>query len=75
MNEEFAPRPEFKAFTTSPFIGVHKTSPIAPNSENDVNQRKGVMDWMQEIRTHKYFPIAIMAIIVIVVISILRGRR
>ena len=75
VNEEFAPRPEFKAFTTSPFIGVHKTSPIAPNSENDVNQRKGVMDWMQEIRTHKYFPIAIMAIIVIVVISILRGRR
>ena len=74
VNEEFAPRPEFKAFTTSPFIGVHKTSPIAPNSENDVNQRKGVMDWMQEIRTHKYFPIAIMAIIVIVVISILRGR-
>jgi len=75
INEEFAPRPSFTAFTASPFIGVHKTSPIAPNSENDVNQRKGVMDWMQEIRQHKYFPIAIMAIIVIVVISILRGRR
>ena len=75
LNEEFAPRPIFGAFTTSPFIGVSKQSPIAPNSENDVNQRKGVMDWMQEIRTHKYFPIAIMAIIVIVVISILRGRR
>jgi competence protein ComGC len=32
------------------------------------------MDWMQEIRQHKYFPLAIMALIVIVVISILRGR-
>ena len=74
INEEFAPRPELKSFTTDPFIGVHKTSPIAPNSDNEVSQKKGVMDWMQEIRTHKYFPLAIMAIIVIVVISFLRGR-
>ena len=75
INEEFAPRPELKSFTTDPYIGVHKTSPIAPNSDNEVSQKKGVMDWMQEIREHKYFPLAIMAIIVIVVISILRGRR
>jgi len=75
VNEEFAPRPELKSFTTSPFVGVSKQSPIAPNSDNEVSQKKGVMDWMQEIRTHKYFPLAIMAIIVIVVISFLRGRR
>ena len=75
MNEEFAPRPELKSFTNSPFIGVSKKSPIAPNSDNEVSQRKGVMDWMQEIRTHKYFPVAIVALIVIVVISILRGRN
>ena len=75
INEEFAPRPELKSFTTDPYIGVHKTSPIAPNSNNEVSQKKGVMDWMQEIRTHKYFPLAIMALIVIVVISILRGRN
>jgi len=75
INEEFAPRPELKSFTTDPYIGVHKTSPIAPNSDNEVNQKKGVMDWMQEIKTHKYFPLAIMALIVIVVISILRGRN
>jgi hypothetical protein len=75
INEEFAPRPALKSFTTDPYIGVHKTSPIAPNSDNEVSQKKTVMDWMQEIRTHKYFPLAIMAIIVIVVISILRGRR
>ena len=75
INEEFAPRPEYIAFTTSPFIGVHKSSPIAPNSENEVSQRKGVMDWMKEIREHKYFPVAMMIIIVIVVLSILRGRK
>ena len=75
INEEFAPRPELKSFTNSPFIGVSKHSPIAPNSENNVSQKKGVMDWMQEIRQHKYFPLAIMALIVIVVISVLRGRK
>ena len=46
INEEFAPRPEFKAFTTSPFIGVHKTSPIGPNSENEVSQKKSITDWL-----------------------------
>ena len=75
INEEFAPRPALKSFTTDPYIGVHKTSPIAPNSDNEVSQKKGVMDWMQEIRQHKYFPLAIVALIVIVVISILRGRN
>ena len=75
INEEFAPRPELKSFTTDPYIGVHKTSPIAPNSDNEVSQRKGVMDWMQEIKTHKYFPLAIVALIIIVVISLLRGRN
>ena len=74
INEEFAPRPELKSFTTDPYIGDHKTSPLAPNSDKAVSQKKGVMDWMQEIREHKYFPLAIMAIIVIVVISFLRGR-
>ena len=75
INEEFAPRPELKSYTTDPYIGVHKTSPIAPNSDNEVSQKKGVMDWINEIKTHKYFPLAIMALIVIVVISILRGRN
>jgi len=74
VNEEFAPRPEYTAFTTSPFIGVHKKSPIAPNSDNEVSQRKGVMDWANEIKQHKYFPFAIMALVIIVVLSIVRGR-
>ena len=71
INEEFAPRPELKSFTNSPFIGVHKTSPIAPNSDNEVSQRKGVMDWMNEIRQHKYFPIAVVGIIALIIIFVL----
>ena len=73
VNEEFAPRPALISFTTDPYIGVHKTSPIAPNSDNEVSQRKGVMDWMQEIRTHKYFPLAVVGIIAIIIISVIRG--
>jgi len=75
INEEFAPRPELKSFQNSPFIGVHKTSPVQPNADNKVSQKKGVMDWMNEIREHKYFPLALAGIIVIVAISILRGRK
>ena len=76
VNEEFAPRPEFTAFTTSPFIGVHKTSPIAPNTENNVNQKKGVMDWMQEIKAHKYsIPIGIAGIIILFYFVFIRGRN
>ena len=37
---------------SSPFIGVHKTSPIQPNSDNEVTQRKGVADWFGEMKTY-----------------------
>jgi len=75
INEEFAPRPELKSFQNSPFIGVHKTSPVQPNADNKVSQKKTAMDWMNEIREHKYFPLLVAGIIVIVAISILRGRK
>ena len=76
INEEFAPRPIFGAFTNSPFIGVSKQSPIAPNSDNEVNQRKGVMDWMDEIRAHKYsLPIGIAGIIIVFYFVFIRGRN
>ena len=52
INEEFAPRPEFTAFMSSPFIGVHKSSPIQPNSDNEVTQRKRVGDWFNEMKTY-----------------------
>ena len=75
VNEEFAPRPEFTAFTTSPFIGVHKTSPIAPNTENEVSQKKKVMDWLQEIKTHKYaIPIGV-ALVILIWYVFRRGRN
>jgi len=76
VNEEFAPRPELKSFQNSPFIGVHKRSAIAPNANDEVNQKKGVMDWMQEIREYKYFiPIGIGVIVIIAYFIFRRGRN
>ena len=75
LNEEFAPRPVYSAFTTTAFIGTHQNSPIAPNSEHDTNQRKGVTDYFSDVRNHKYFPLLIAGVVVVVIISILKGRR
>ena len=77
INEEFAPRPELTSFTNSPFIGVHKTSPIAPNADNKVSQKKGVMDWMNEIRVHRYFPhgLALIGFVVLVWFMSRRMRK
>jgi len=55
INEEFAPRPDYKAFTTSPFIGVHKRSAIAPNANDNVNQKKDLKSYWDEIRNYQYF--------------------
>ena len=55
INEEFAPRPELKSFTTDPYIGVHKTSPIAPNSDNEVSQKKDLKSYWDEMRNYQYF--------------------
>ena len=74
INEEFAPRPELKSFQNSPFIGVHKTSPIAPNADNKVSQKKGVMDWMNEIRAHRYFPHGLVLIGVVVLVWFMSKR-
>jgi len=76
INEEFAPRPEYTAFTTSPFIGVHKASPVQPNADDKVSQKKTAMDWMQEIRQHKYFiPIGIGVIVIMAYFIFRRGRN
>jgi len=50
LNEEFAPRPILKSFTTDPYVGVHKRSPLAPNADNEQSQRKGVSDWIDDIK-------------------------
>lgn len=75
VNEEFAPRPEYKAFTNNPFIGVHQRSPIQPNAGEGESQRKGVTDWMQEIREHKWFKFAIAGIALLFIILFLRRRN
>ena len=76
VNEEFAPRPELKSFQNSPFIGVHKKSAIAPNANDEVSQKKGVMDWMQEIRQYKYFiPLGIGVIVIMAYFIFRRGRN
>jgi len=75
VNDEFAPRPEYTAFTNNPYIGVHQRSPIQPNSTDTVSQRKRITDWMQEIREHKWFPFAIAGIVILFVITLIRGRN
>ena len=75
VNEDFAPRPEYKAFTNNPFIGVHQRSPINPNAGEGESQRKGVTDWMQEIREHKWFPFAVAGIVILFALTLIRGRN
>ena len=74
VNEQFAPRPVYSAFTTNPYIGVHVNSPLSPNSDLDTNQRKGATDYLSDVRNHRYFPLLIAGVIVVVIITILKGR-
>jgi len=75
VNEDFAPRPEYKAFTNNPFIGVHQRSPINPNAGEGETQRKGVTDWMQDIRRFKYFPqLAVFTVVMFIFIFIVRRK-
>jgi hypothetical protein len=73
INEEFAPRPELKSFTNSPFIGVHKTSPIAPNSDNVVSQRKDLKSYFDQWRNWQYFWVSVGAIALIGVYFMYKG--
>ncbi len=75
VNEEFAPRPKLSSFTSSPFIGVHQRSPIQPNADETATQRKGVTDWMQEIREHKWFPFAVAGIVILFALTLIKGRN
>tara|TARA_R100000687_G_scaffold45707_1_gene36969 strand:- start:1097 stop:2032 length:936 start_codon:yes stop_codon:yes gene_type:complete len=74
INEEFAPRPELKSFLNSPYIGVHKKSPVSPNAGDTVSQKKGVMEWLQEIRQHKYFPLLGIGVVVFILYFFMRRR-
>ena len=72
VNEEFAPRPKLNTFTNSPYIGVHQRSPLAPNAEDSTSQRKGITDYMTEVRQHKYFPLAIAGLIILLILTMRR---
>jgi len=74
VNEEFAPRPKLSSFTNSPFIGVHQRSPLAPNADDSVSQRKGITDYFTEVRQHKYFPLGVAGLIILLVL-LMRGRN
>ena len=64
INDEFAPRPAYEAMTKNPYIGVHQNSPLAPNSDAGESQRKGVKDWLSDIKNRTYVvPIGIIVII------------
>ena len=74
-NEQFAPRPQYGAFTNNPYIGVHQNSAIQPNADLSESQRKSPMDWLTDIRQHKYFPLAIVGIVVIIALSLFGGVK
>jgi len=75
INEEFAPRPPLSTFQSSPYIGVHQRSAIAPNADDEVSQRKTVMDWLQQVRNHKYFPHGVVLIGVLVLLLIITKKQ
>jgi len=75
INESIAVKPEYVAFTNNPYIGVHQNSDIAPNSDLSESQRKTWMDYLIDIKNHKYFPLAIVGIIALVVLSMFGGAR
>ena len=72
VNEEFAPRPKLSSFTSSPFIGVHQRSPLAPNADDSVSQRKGMTDYFTEVSQHKYFPLGVAGLIILLVLLMRR---
>ena len=78
LNEEFAPRPQLKSFTTDPYIGVHKRSPLAPNADNEQSQRKSITDWLfptGKMRPTQYFGIIAVASLILFMIYMWRKER
>jgi len=74
-NEQFAPRPEYQAFTNNPYIGVHQNSAISPNADLSESQTLTWMDQLLAIKNHKYFPLAIVGIVVLVALSMFGGVK
>ena len=75
VNDSVAPRPEYTSFTNNPYIGVHQNSAISPNADESESQRKTPMDFLTDIRSHKYFPFAVVGIIGLIVLSMFGGAK
>ena len=75
VDEQLAPKPQYTAFTNNPYIGVHQNSDISPNANLSESQRKSPIDYLIDIKNHKYFPLAIVGIVVLVVLSMFGGAR
>ena len=74
INQQIAPRPEFKAFTSTLASGVKKTSPM--NDTNDlVSNRKTWRDYWNDISTSKYFPVYVGGTIMLILIILIRRKR
>jgi len=75
VNEQLAPKPQYTAFTNNPYIGVHQNSDISPNADLSESQRKSPIDYLIDIKNHKYFPLAVVGIIGLIVLSMFGGAR
>jgi len=74
INQEIAPRPEFKAFTSTIYSGVKKTSPMDDTSDLTSN-RKSWRDYWSDISTSKYFPVYVGGTIMLILIILIRRKR
>jgi hypothetical protein len=75
VDEQLAPKPQYTAFTNNPYIGVHQNSDIAPNADLSESQRKSPIDYLSDIKNHKYFPLAVVGIVVIIALSLFGGAK
>ena len=75
VDEQLAPKPQYTAFTNNPYIGVHQNSDMSPNADLSESQRKSPIDYLIDIKNHKYFPLAVVGIIGLIVLSMFGGAR
>jgi len=74
INQQIAPRPEFKAFTSTLASGVKKTSPMDDTSDLTSN-RKSWRDYWIDISTSKYFPVYVGGTLMLIIIILIRRKR
>ena len=61
VNEEFAPRPVLKTFTTTAYIGTHHNSPASPNDQK-INNASTYMEKVKGLKDKKFMGLPVLAI-------------